>query len=236
MWESVCVYERRNTGGKSVSSGLPEEEVMLKEATAAAPMLSLSFVTVAWVLCFFSFFIAVFPKLAGSTDYFLALYKTCHALCSIRFLMQETIEPPICRKLSYEHGKFLSLMFVYQRDWEGSREPVTDTWASFKKSCSLFLSQFCCLGVNISSSTTSWEWTSLKYNWECIIKQKLHRAQCHMGFSISRQADHGAKCKTQLYLDCTIMLDQCNTLKIRRQKLSFSYVGFCLVPPLTFLL
>lgn len=44
----MCVCEGRNTGGKSVSSGLPVEGVVLKEATAAAPMLSLPFITVAY--------------------------------------------------------------------------------------------------------------------------------------------------------------------------------------------
>lgn len=72
-----------------------------------------------------------------------------------------------------EHGKFLSLTFIYQGDWEGSRESVTDTWASFKKSGSLCLSQFCYSGVNISSSTTRWEWPSLKYDWECTTSKRF---------------------------------------------------------------
>jgi len=55
------------------------------------------------------------------------------------------------------------------------------------------------------------------------------------GVLYTRQVDHGTKCRTQLCLDCTIMLDQCNTLKIRKT-VSFSYVGFCLVLPLIFLL
>lgn len=126
-----------------------------------------------WVLRLFSFFIAVFAKLPGSTDYFLAFYKTWHILCRIRFVMQEITEPPMFRKLSHNRGKFLSLVFIYRGGWEGSREPTTDTWASFQKGVSLFLSQFCCLWVNIISSTTSWEWTPLKYNWKCIIKHKV---------------------------------------------------------------
>lgn len=52
-----------------------------------------------WALYLFSFFVAVFAKLAGSTDYFLALYKTCHVPCSVRFVMRETTEPPMCRKV-----------------------------------------------------------------------------------------------------------------------------------------
>lgn len=128
-------------------------------------------------------------------------------------------------------------MFIYQGDWEGPRESVADAWASFKKSGSLFPSQFCCSGVNISNSTASWECTSLKYHWKCIIKQKhIEHNVIWASLYITKQVDLGAKCKTWLYLDYTNMLDQCNTLRIRREILSFSCVVFCLVIPLIFLL
>lgn len=91
------VCERRNSGGKSFCSVLPVDRVVLKEATAAALMLSLPFITGGYDS--FALFITVFTKLAGSTDYVLALYKICYVLCSVRFVMQETTEPPMFRKL-----------------------------------------------------------------------------------------------------------------------------------------
>lgn len=41
----VCVSERSNTGGKHVRSGLPVEGVVMKEAIAAALLLSVPFIT-----------------------------------------------------------------------------------------------------------------------------------------------------------------------------------------------
>lgn len=111
----VCVRERRSTGGKSVlfwftcgQSGFEGSHSCSIDAITTISHWSI------WQLCSFSFFIAVFTKLAGSADYFLALYKTCYVLCSIRFVMQETTEPRMFRKFCHRNMEifFLSCTFI----------------------------------------------------------------------------------------------------------------------------
>lgn len=56
----------------------------------------------------------VLKKIVGSTDYMLSLYKIHYVLCSVRFVMQETTESPVFRKLYHMNMEifFLSCTFI----------------------------------------------------------------------------------------------------------------------------